>query len=205
MPRTPDDQPRRRAANAHATAVAHAQARGPVLPFYEESESSLVVPRWERELAVSHWFLAAADDGAAVRDQWTKVGAALFECGGLFSALRIPADLVEAAAGTDDLDMVGAFLRTFLTGGAVFVDLHSRNFYALVPPSTAWMRSGWRHPRVECLGRNHYLGIPEMKRTEPRGRSYWCVPMDAPGDLCYPDELEELLRLGHARIGENAG
>ncbi|MGK5500421.1 hypothetical protein ACSNOF_21180, partial [Streptomyces sp. URMC 125] len=56
-------------------------------------------------------------------------------------------------------------------------------------------------PGVTCLGRDHYLGVPAVHRTEPRGRSWWCVPMDTPGKLCDPASVRELVSFGLDRQG----
>ncbi|MET9818363.1 hypothetical protein [Streptomyces sp. NPDC006355] len=159
--------------------------------------TSVVMPA-ERQLAVGHWLLTAAEDREKALRQWDGQDVALLACGGIFSAVRAPAALVWAAVGTEDLDDVDDRLRKWFDGGAVFMDLHGLHYYALVPGSTA---SRWRerdYPGVACLGRDHYLGVPAARSVERRGRAYWCVPMDSPGDLCYVDEVTELLRTGQA-------
>jgi hypothetical protein len=166
-------------------------------------EGTAVVRTLERQLAVSHWLLGAADDRDLARSQWQEAGGvALLACGGIFSAVRAPAHLVWAAAGSEDLATVDDHLRRWLDGGAVFMDLYLTMYYFLVPSSTAWKWSERDYPGVACLGRDHYLGVPALCLTERRGRSYWCVPMDHPGDLCYVDEVEQLLKEGRAARGE---
>lgn len=162
-----------------------------------------VVTGLERQLAVAHWLLGAADDRGLAREQWEALdGVALLACGGTLGAVRAPARLVWAVLGTEDLAAVDAGLRRWFDGGAAFMDLHSLLYYFLVPGSTAkhWPREDF--PDVECLGRDHFLGVPAVRLVEPRGRSYWCMPMDGPGDLCYVDEVQELLRRGQAVRGD---
>jgi len=153
-----------------------------------------------------HWLLSAAKEERTARQQWAEHGIALLSCGGIFSAVRIPGDLVRAAAGATRTEEVNAYLRQALNGGPVFVDTYSNLYYALVPSSTARCWNVRDLPGVECLGRDHYLGVPATDRTEPGGRSYWCVPMDSPGALCEPAAVVELVNNGQRRReAEEAG
>lgn len=170
----------------------------------EPLESADLLARRMRELAVSHWLLTAADDREQARKQWADQGIALLACGGILSAVRIPAGLVWAAAGTENLEETDGFLRRFFDGGAVFMDLHARLYYVLVPGLTAWKWSDRDFPGVECLGTGHFLGVPSPWIRERRGRAYWCVPMDSPGELAYVDEVKDLISLGVAARAERA-
>lgn len=156
-------------------------------------EATGLTTRPERELAVTHWLLGAADDRDEARAQWAEQGIALLACGSLFSAVRIPAGLVWAAAKTEELKEVDAFLGQWFDGGAVFMDLHSLQYYALVPASAGWRWKDRDFPGVACLGLDNFLGVPAIQLTEPEGRAYWCRPMDSAGDLCYLDEAEKLV------------
>ncbi|MFB7496112.1 hypothetical protein ACFC09_15695 [Streptomyces sp. NPDC056161] len=155
---------------------------------------SAVVTGNERRLAVSHWLLSAALDRKEAQAQWDEHGVALLACGGILSAIRIPAHLVWAAAGTENLEEVDRFLCRFFDGGAVFIDLHACLYYALVPGTAFWKWSALEFPGMEFLGQDTFLGVPSPGLTERRGRGYWCVPMDSPGDLTYPDEVADLAR-----------
>lgn len=159
----------------------------------------------QRRLTTGQWLLTAAEDRDAARGQWQEPGVALLACGGVFGAVRAPAHLVWAAAGTDDLVRVDAHLQRWFDGGAVFMDLCSVQYYFLAPASTVRRAMGREYPGVEYLGHGCYLGVPAPCLTQPRGRSYWCVPMDGPGELCYPDEVEQLLRKGRASHTEGSG
>ncbi|MFG2632000.1 hypothetical protein [Streptomyces sp. NPDC048473] len=152
------------------------------LAFHEGPEV-LVHTRRERELAVSHWLLAAAPDMKAARREWEGTGIALLRCGGIFSAIRVPAEEVHAAAGTEDLHQVDAYLSEALMGGPVFVDVTSRRYYVLVPASAA-LQDVWESrlvPDAECLGSGCFLGVLTPKATDPyeaarTGACRWTVP-----------------------------
>ena len=47
---------------------------------------------------------------------------------------------------------------------------------------------------MECRGRGDFLGVPDVRLTVPRGRSYWCVPMESPGALCGYQDVERFVR-----------
>ena len=175
------------------------EATGPHEEDEQDAIQGHVTTRPERYLAVTHWLLGAAKDRDQVRAQWEELGGiALLPCGGLFSAVRVPANLVWAAAGAQDLENVDVYLTNWFDGGAVFMDLHALLYYFLVPSSTAWRWPEREFPGVSCLGRNTYLGVPAVQLTQPKGSAYWCLPMDSAGDLCYVDEVEQLIKAGRA-------
>ncbi|MER6531802.1 hypothetical protein [Streptomyces sp. NPDC001508] len=118
-------------------------------------EGTAVATLPERQFAVSHWLLGAADDVDVARAQWQEQGVALLACGGVLSAVRIPARLVWAAAGTKELDDVDRFLGQFFDGGAVFMDLRAGLYYALVPG----FRSEWGDRVFSGAGWNALAGI----------------------------------------------
>ncbi|WP_210581999.1 hypothetical protein [Streptomyces sp. GESEQ-4] len=160
----------------------------------------------ERQLSVTHWLLTAAEDRDRARKEWKTQGIALLTCGATLSAVRIPAHLVWGAARTEELEEVDAFLRRFFDGGAMFMDIHAHHYYALVPGTSEWRWTNRKVPGVERLrGRTYYLGVPHIALTEPKGRSYWSLPMDTAGDLCYLDEVESLVITGLAARGEGVG
>ncbi|MEU0088309.1 hypothetical protein [Streptomyces sp. NPDC006274] len=149
-------------------------------------------------MAVAHWLLAAATDIPAARTEWATTYTALLRCGGGFAAVRIPATIVQAAAGTADPAETDAYLTGALDG-PVFVDQHSQQYYALVPASMAqlpkWVMLLGRD--AQCLGRSTFVGVPHPGQTDPRAaRSYWCVPMNGPGVLCGPHAVVALVARG---------
>ncbi|WP_240980776.1 MULTISPECIES: hypothetical protein [unclassified Streptomyces] len=160
-------------------------------------------------LAAGHWLLSAAEDTRRARKEWADSGIALLRCGTLFTAVRLSAELVHAAAGTEDLRTVDTYLAQALLGGPAFADTRWGLYYALVPPGTARLRQ-WegRTLDAECLGRNSYLGVPDPARTDPDdGSSYWSVPVDGPGLLGSPGAVAQLLVCGRHRLAaeRNAG
>ncbi|UDM03257.1 hypothetical protein [Streptomyces longhuiensis] len=152
----------------------------------------------DRALAAEHWLLAAAPKANAARAEWAQSGLAVLRCGGIFTAVRIHADVVYAAVGTDEPAAVGDYLSHVLRG-PVFADQSSRRFYALVPASTS-RRPVWRNnavPDAECLGGNSFLGVPRPGRDDPsEARCHWVVPIDGPGDLCSPHAVRQLIDYG---------
>lgn len=165
-----------------------------VVPL-EAVSGVLLCTRAERDLAVGHWLLSAALDRSEARAQWAEQGVTVLRCGGIFAAVRIPAELVHAAAGTSAPGEVCAYLAEALHGGPVLVDRHGTRYYALVPASTArW----WDVPDCECLGVGACLGVPRpgISAPEAASPSYWAVPMDSPGVLCTPDDVSRLVMTG---------
>ncbi|MFI1956126.1 hypothetical protein ACH437_30530 [Streptomyces xinghaiensis] len=119
---------------------------------------------------------------------------ALLSCGGIFTAVRVNAGLVHAAAGSVQAEKADAYLRNALDGGPVFLDRYARLYYALVPAETTERWSRREFPGTDCLGEDHYLGVPAVHRTDPeQGRAYWCVPVAAPGRLCAPRDVMTLV------------
>ncbi|WP_155056618.1 hypothetical protein [Streptomyces blattellae] len=168
-------------------------------------EASGLTTLRERQFAATSWLLGAADDRDLARRQWDDQGIALLCCGGILAAVRIPARLVWAIAKTEQLEKVDAFLGEWFDGGAMFMDVHSHMYYALVPGTPKWPLNDRDFPGVDCLGRDNFLGVPASRLTRPKGRAYWCLPMQSPGDLCYVDEVEKLVRIGRAVLAEGGG
>ncbi|MFE1521094.1 DUF6415 family natural product biosynthesis protein [[Kitasatospora] papulosa] len=95
---------------------------------------------------------------------------------------------------------VDAYLATALPrGGAIIADGYAARYYALVPASTGrW----WHVPDTVCLGSGSYLGVPRPGiEGLDDARSYWSVPMEGPGALCSPTEIQALMRFGQERNG----
>ncbi|MFE2541021.1 hypothetical protein [Actinacidiphila glaucinigra] len=160
--------------------------------------SGLVATGAQRLLAVAHWMGAAALDPGRARQEWAEFGMTLLECGTLFSAVRMPGDMVHAAAQSRDPRAMGAFLAGALDGGPVIVDPVSERYYALVPASVALR---WDVAGTLCLGRNSCVGVPYPDRTEPRvGRPFWSVAVDSPGILCVPGDVALVARAGRSRL-----
>lgn len=153
------------------------------------------------------WLLSAADDEAAARSNWLKHGEALLNCGEVFSAVRINAEVVWAAAGTADLQETDDFLFGALLNGPVFMDPNGHYYYALVSSGAAaqyeWVpRQQAANLRADArlLGKGSCIVVPIPERTVPDGsRSYWCVPVRE-RSLCSPHAVLQLLARGRFAI-----
>lgn len=156
----------------------------------------------DRATGAESWLVLAARDAHQARREWAEYGVALLRCGTSFTAVRIPADIVLAAAGTTDRAALVTYLTTALDGPCFF-DGNGRAFYALTPLSTAHR---WDVPETECLGADFYLGVPATTVTEPDPRcaAYWVVPMDGPAALCDPAIVRWLVQRGRIQRSEAA-
>ncbi|MFF4188522.1 hypothetical protein ACFYZ9_35520 [Streptomyces sp. NPDC001691] len=146
--------------------------------------------------AVAEWLAASLHRPGSAYRQWADCLLASLALGRRFSAVRLTDHMVYAAAGKPSA--VGAFLR--ILAGPVIHAPHSRAFYALVPPSSPGPDLG-RH--ATYLGLGHYIGVPRVGDDRPdRLASYWLVPMCAPGVLCNPVRVGELVEAGTAALAE---
>ncbi|MFF4499113.1 hypothetical protein [Streptomyces sp. NPDC001401] len=156
----------------------------------------LVHSRADHELDVTEWLLRAADDPARARAEWQTMDVALLRCGVQFSAIRVPADVVFAAA---DRARVDEYLAAALHGGPVFVDRQSGWYYCLVPadPSTTW-----RVPDTACLLAGSYLGVPHPSIDSRRylARSFWCVSPERSEAVCQADAVAQMVNVGRFRL-----
>lgn len=165
----------------------------------------------DRRLAVEHWLLSTVPGVGRerARMEWQEHAVTMLPLGTLFSAVRLPGDLVLAAACSDwDPPTVDAFLDEMLDGGPVICDPHQRRFYALVPASMPikWRQAAadWRRVGVDCLGHGTILGVPRVDTTEFDAQvyaSYWSVPMSSAAMLCAPLHLARLIAAGVQRLG----
>ncbi|MFG3022268.1 hypothetical protein ACGFZQ_27595 [Streptomyces sp. NPDC048254] len=152
----------------------------------------------ERLCGVEAWLLLAAPDVARARQEWDEQGDTVLKCGVLFTAIRLPGDLVQAAAGTTDPAGIDAFLIKALDGGPVCTGAGLTYYYALVEGGACYE---WRAAGTECLPRRTYLGVPAVQLTQYQpGAAYWPSPMDSPGDLCALDKVQALVALGQDRL-----
>ncbi|MEV2214645.1 hypothetical protein AB0H86_24855 [Streptomyces sp. NPDC050997] len=156
---------------------------------------TLVHTRVDDELDVAEWLLRAADNPARARAEWQAMDVALLRCGVSFSAIRVSADVVYAAARSEDRVQVDEYLANALHGGPVFVDRYSDRYYLLVPASTC---ATWRVPDTVCLIANSFLGVPHPSIDSSRClvRSSWCVPPERPEAVCQADAVAQLVNVG---------
>lgn len=183
----------------------------------EPDPGVLVHTNTDRQLAVEHWLLAAHPEPEQARREWGEDGVVLLPLGTLFSAVRIPRQLVVSASRLEETEddsylfdvMVDEFLCEVLHEGPVICDQHRERYYVLVPGSTPirWQRAAaaWRTLGVDCLGRDTHLGVPHLsanRARSDRGASYWAVPMPSPGVLCNPIDVARLVAVGKRRMAE---
>ncbi|XUL90983.1 hypothetical protein ACQ86D_33770 [Streptomyces galilaeus] len=165
---------------------------------------------FERRLAVEHWLLSTVPGMGRdrARMEWREHAVTMLPLGTLFSAVRLPGDLVLAAACSGwDPEQVDAFLDETLDGGPVICDPHQRRFYVLVPASMPdkWRKAAeeWRPLGVECLGHGTILGVPRVDATESSAdvyASYWSVPMSSAGVLCAAVDAARLIAAGQREL-----
>ncbi|MFJ9152644.1 hypothetical protein ACIRP7_32345 [Streptomyces sp. NPDC102270] len=155
--------------------------------------------RADDELDVTEWLLRAADHPARARAEWQAMDVALLRCGVAFSAIRVPADAVFAAARSEDRGRVDEYLATALHGGPVFVDRQSGRYYFLVPAGAC---ATWQVPDTVCLVADSFLGVPHPSIDSSRYlvRSSWCVPPERPEVVCQADVVAQLVNIGRSRL-----
>ncbi|WP_329338619.1 hypothetical protein OG866_27195 [Streptomyces sp. NBC_00663] len=170
---------------------------------------TVVVATSDRQQATEQWLLSTHPTPDVPRQEWTDHGVALLPLGTLFSAVRIPAHLVLALTGGEEMPSprLDVFLDEALGGGPVICDPQGRRFYALVPAS---MPAKWHRALqvlsamgVDLLGRNSYLGVPKVDAVELNPvawKSYWSVPMPSMAMLCEPYAVVQLIAAGQDRI-----
>ncbi|MFF4185031.1 hypothetical protein ACFYZ9_17705 [Streptomyces sp. NPDC001691] len=150
-----------------------------------------------RDAAVEAWLTADLKRPSYAHEEWQRHHLACLALGRRFSAVRLTDEVVYAAAG-----QVPGLAVAVLRGldGPVIHDPYGRRFYALVPPSPPKPCLG---PGATHLGLGSYLGVPRVGCTGPdeSHASYWAVPIEAPGSLCDPARLTELIRAGTAMPG----
>jgi hypothetical protein len=154
----------------------------------------------ERE-AVATWLADSLNRPDDARRQWTDGHVALLALGRRFSAVRLADELVYAVAVGKGA-IATAVLRECLRGPVIH-DPRSHRFYALVPCSPPGPGLG---QYATYLGLGNYIGVPRVGDNEPSGTlaSYWAVPPTAPGALCDPIRLNEMIEVGTAALDSQA-
>lgn len=181
-----------------------------VLHLVEAGPGVAVHTSFERRMAVEHWLLSTVPGRSdRARMEWQQHAVTMLPLGTLFSAVRLPGDLVFAAARSSwNPGVLDAFLDEALDGGPVICDLQQRRYYALVPagmPAT-WQTAAeeWKPLGVECMGRGWAVGVPRVDITEPNADlypSYWSVPMPSAAMLCSPLHVARLISAGCHALG----
>src|SRR5918993_5432668 len=146
--------------------------------------ATVLPSRTEADQAVSAWLLAATESRDRSRMEWQALGVTMLKAGVVFSAIRMSARLVHAAAGTSDIDAVDSYLIRALVGGPVIHDPVRCRYYALVPTDIS---RPWAVTRdLEPLELGSYVGVPSPglnAADATSGGPYWSVPMESAGML----------------------
>lgn len=147
--------------------------------------------------ALTDWLASAHHVPAQARREF-DVGIALVPTGEKFDAIRLPAPVVHAAAGSEDPDAVAAYLAQALADGAVIHDAYGIGvwYYALVPPGTY---ANWQAPGVECLRPGTWLGVPRPDLIARPG-PYWALPPHTAGSVCAAQAVADLVTLGQSSL-----
>ncbi|MGW6244435.1 hypothetical protein [Streptomyces roseolus] len=163
----------------------------------------LVHSRRDREAGAESWLVLAAPDADEAHREWATDGLAMLSCGVSFTVIRIPAEIVHAAAGVTGREEVATYLATALDGGPCFFDRSSQAYFVLTPLSTA---RRWNLPKTEVLGTDFVLGVPATTITapDPRCGAWWVVPMDGPAALCDTGIVRWLVERGLMLLAEKA-
>lgn len=168
---------------------------GTAVPSSPDSEATNAT----EDLAVADWLLTATESRARSRMEWQEVGVTMLQTGRAFSAVRMSARLIRAAACTSEAAEVDDYLARALLGGPVICDPHRHWYYALVPAGES---RRWEATRdVELFGVGSYVGVPRPGLAGARSggrRPYWSVPMGSASDsaLCVPAVVAALVDLG---------
>ncbi|MER7049605.1 hypothetical protein [Streptomyces jumonjinensis] len=144
--------------------------------------------------AIGLWLAESLADPTDALATWRDGSHAMLPAGGRFDAVRIPIELVHAAADSAIHTTVAEHLTTALDGPVVCDP--ARWYYALVPPGTT---ESWTCGLARCLGRGAWLGVPHTDLTD-HTRLHWCVPMEYPARLCDPGVVAALIERGHGQL-----
>ncbi|GGU99759.1 hypothetical protein [Streptomyces spectabilis] len=140
----------------------------------------------ELHRAVSQWLAEADPRPGKVWAEWEKHGVALLPLGRRFDAIRVTAERVHDAVGSDAPHTVATALETWLDG-PVIRDLRSSSgpYYVLAAPGADW------DGPAERLTTGTYLGVPRPGHATVLSR--WVVLPQHPGALCDSRYLRALL------------
>lgn len=152
---------------------------------------------------IADWLLTATESRNRARTEWQEYGVTMLPTGRVFSAVRMSARLIHAAACTTDLGAVDHYLARALVGGPAICDPDRCRYYALVPADDS---RAWELTRdLEPLGAGSYVGVPRPGLNAPNGGvPYWSVPMEAAGALCAPSVVAALVEIGYHELAGRA-
>ncbi|MER7047712.1 hypothetical protein [Streptomyces jumonjinensis] len=151
-------------------------------------------PRKPAHSATGQWLAESLDQPEIAWEGWRKGPQTMLPAGRRFDAVRIPAELVHAAADSAIHATVAEYLTAALDGPVICDP--ARWYYALVPPDTT---ESWTCGLARCLGTGAWIGVPHTDLTK-HTQLHWCVPMTQPGHLCDPSTVAALIEHGHKQL-----
>lgn len=164
--------------------------------------------------SAEHWLLAALDAKGRddARAQWRNGECVLMPVGDLFSAVRLPQELILGHTGSQ-WDPVAAdriVAQAFDSGPVICDPCRIARWYALVPAATSvWHTDNddWPAAGVIPLGLGSYISVPPVDATayDPRTEApYWSMPLTLPGALCEPGHVDRLIATTPDRLAREA-
>ncbi|MET7359279.1 hypothetical protein ABZS76_12590 [Streptomyces sp. NPDC005562] len=148
--------------------------------------------------AIFDWLARAQQEPGQAHREWAERGAALLPLGRRFNSVCLPARIVYAGVGTDDLTIVTRTLAELLTGPVIY-NRPTHQYHALVEtyPPARWAYAD----AAPMLGGGQFLSVPASDLTGPIGL-HWAVLPHLPGDLCAIQSVAALVHIAH---GTRAG
>ncbi|MFQ6144625.1 DUF6415 family natural product biosynthesis protein [Streptomyces seoulensis] len=147
---------------------------------------------------ISGWLLSAAvRDADTASGAWAEKDVMLLRCGVVFDAVRVPFDVVVAAAGAVGSAALEGFVNGALYGAPVFRSGCGRWLFVLCEPGGV---RNWAAPGAEYWGEGRQLGVPrpDLVQRPGRGRGVacWVVPPVVVGRLGRAHAVSQLVAWG---------
>lgn len=149
------------------------------------------------EHRITEWLARAHPAPQQAYREWAQQSVALLPCGVAFAAVRIPAELVQAATGHTTLPAVAEVLAAALDGPVIHDGRDRDPYYVLIQWHAGIVWAGAED--TPCLGEEYYLGVPHIRLRQPPG-PHWAVPPKREGDLCRPSLVTALIEEGRAAL-----
>ncbi|MEU6989371.1 hypothetical protein ABZ953_01735 [Streptomyces sp. NPDC046465] len=146
--------------------------------------------------AAFDWLARAQQEPQQVHREWRERGIALLPLGKRFNSVCLPAPIVHAGAGTDDLDVVTRTLAELLRGPVIH-NAPQNTYYALVDKGPT---ARWRYPHeAPMLGAGHFLSVPASDLHGPTGL-HWAMRPRIVGDLCPVPAVAALVHIARGAL-----
>lgn len=153
---------------------------------------------------ITEWLARAHPVPQQAHAEWSHQGVALLPLGGLFAAVRLPCELVQAAVGYEEPALIAAAIQEWLSGPVIHDHRTAgATYYALINWGAGVIQQLEQAEDAPCLGKGTYLGVPRIDRREPPG-TYWVVPPRRDGDLCRPAAVRSLVAAGRCELAQRA-